>query len=248
MILTFIPTMALIFPRQMYLVLILSYLKQYAFIVIGMEVVLLMIVSSFYFKKDKSQAMIGAIASIFGPCFRVDEQTNFYLATGMTSGFYSFLSMLLLPMFHHWLHVYENTLFGGCVPEPLLLEKNCSEILVTGLENIFEEHYIFGPWYFLVICIMWSLSFMSTVFLHFYMRVMFRHRISKALHLQLFRSSFFTPIWPTSELIWYPILNGILANETYFYNENKRAEWFHGKSVLGYCLKAGYMDMATVRK
>ena len=37
----------------------------------------------------------------------------------------AFLSMLLLPMFHYVLHVYVNTFFGDCVPEPFLFEKNC---------------------------------------------------------------------------------------------------------------------------
>ena len=69
--LTIFPTLALTLPRQMYLVLILVYLKHYALIILVLELLILMIVASFYFKNDRSKAIMGAIASIFGPCFRV---------------------------------------------------------------------------------------------------------------------------------------------------------------------------------
>ena len=244
MVLTFLPTLALTLPRQMYLVLVLAYLKLYALILLALEAILLMIVASFYFKNDRSKAIMGAIASIFGPCFRVDEMTKYYLATGLTSGIYSFLSMLLLPMYH----VYEDTLFNSTVSEPPLLANNRTEIPLNGLTNYFENHHLFGMWYFLAVCMIWSISLASTVFLHFYMKLSFRLKISKALHLHLFRTSFFTPIWPTSELIWYPLTNGILANKDYYEKANGDAKKYLGKSILGYSLTAGYDDIVTVRK
>ena len=61
MVLTFLPTLALTLPRQMYLVLVLAYLKEYALILLSLEAILLMIVASFYLKNDKSKAIIGAI-------------------------------------------------------------------------------------------------------------------------------------------------------------------------------------------
>ena len=146
-------------------------------------------------------------------------------------------------MYHYGLHVY-----GGTVPEPPLLENNPTVIPVDGLKTYFETHHLFGLWYFLAVCIIWSISLASTVFLHFYMRMSFRHKISKALHLHLFRTTFFTPIWPTSELIWYPMLNGILASKDYYHGANNDAKEYLGKSILGYSLKAGYEDIATVRE
>ena len=81
LVLTFVPTLALTLPRQIYLVLLLSYMKQFALALIALEVLLLLTVAAFYSKADRSKAFIGAIASVFGPCFRVDEQTSYYLAT-----------------------------------------------------------------------------------------------------------------------------------------------------------------------
>ena len=248
LILTFIPTMALTLPRQMYLVLILAYLKGYSLILIGLELMLLMLVASIYFKNDMSKAIIGAIASIFGPCFRVDELSNYYLATGLTSGLYSFLNMLLLPMYHYGLHVYENTTFSGRVPEPLLMEKNCTEISVTGLSDFFDNHNLFGYWYYLGITLIWTISLLATWFLHAYMKLSFRYRLSKWIHLNICRTSLFNVIWPTADLIWYPLLNGVLSNKDYYEDVNEDAKEHLGISILGYCLKSGHQDIGKVRK
>ena len=169
MTLTFLHTLALTLPRQLYLVFILAYLKRFSLILIGLEVLLLTILASFYWKYDKKKAMIGAIASLFGPCFRVDELTNFYLITGLTSGLYSFISMLLLPIYHYGLHVYGVTLYKGTIPEPWLLEN--PEINVTNLDDLFESHCLFGYWYYVGITLMWTISLLATLFLHHYMKL-----------------------------------------------------------------------------
>ena len=244
--LTFVPTLALTLPRQIYLVLLLSYLKKFALALIALEVLILLCVAAVYSKADRSKAFIGAIASVFGPCFRVDEQTSYYLATGLTSGIYSFLVMLFLPMCYYGLHVYKDALFDGCVPEPLLFEKNCTK--VTNLNEFFEYHNLFGYWYYLGITLIWTISLLATWFLHAYMKLSFRYRLSKWIHLNICRTSLFNVIWPTADLIWYPLLNGVLSNKDYYEDVNEDAKEHLGISILGYCLKSGHQDIGKVRK
>ena len=248
LVLTFFPTLALTLPRQICLVLLLSYMKQFALALIALEALLLLTVAAFYSKADRSKAFIGAIASVFGPCFRVDEHTSYYLATGLTSGLCSFLNMLLLPFYHYGLHVYEDTTFNGCVPENLLIEKNCTKISVTGLIDFFKNHNLFGYWYYLGITLTWTISLLATWFLHAYMKLSFRYRLSKWIHLNICRTSFFNVIWPTADLIWYPLLNGVLSNKDYYENVNKDAKKHLRKSILGYCLKSGHQDIGKARK
>ena len=246
LVLTFVPTLALTLPRQIYLVLLLSYMKEFALALIALEVLILLIVAAVYSKADRSKAFIGAIASVFGPCFRVDEQTSYYLATGLTSGIYSFLVMLFLPMCYYGLHVYNDALFDGCVPEPLLFEKNCT--LVTNLTEFFEYHNLFGYWYYVGISMMWIVSLLATWFLHAYMKLSFRYQLSKWIHLNIFKTSFFNVIWPTADLIWYPFVNGIMSNKDYYEKANDEAIEYLDKSILGYCLKSGHQDIGKVRK
>lgn len=267
MVLTIFPTLAITAPRLVYLVLVLAYLKQYAIILIGLEVLVLMSVTAFYFKIDRNKAMMGSIASIFGPCFRLDELTNYYLVTSLTSGVYSFLSMLLLPIFRYGLLVYKDSLISGTFPEPSIIEKNCTvftvkfddfvtrsqliqkncmEIVITGLRDLFEHHDLFSYWYYVGTIIMWIVSLLATWFLHAYMKLSFRYQLSKWIHLNIFKTSFFNVIWPTADLIWYPFLNGVLTNKYYYENVDKDAKEYLGKSVLGYCLKSGHLELGKV--
>ena len=199
----------------------------------------------FYSDGHAWMAILGAVSSLVAPCIIINDFSDFYLRISLTSTISYGIISIVLPILVYY--DVRSVLPIGSIgyQEEFKLFNNSTLPMFNNEELIFSH-----PFYQFItaLTILTMLSIIILIFFHQYIDVMFRLKVSSFIHGNI--ASWFSPIWPSKDLVWLPFVNQILANPTEeeLQKIDKRTDINFKSSLLEFCCESGNFSLTKVIK
>ena len=197
----------------------------------------------FYSDGHAWMAILGAVSSLFAPCIIINDFSDFYLRISLTSTISYGIILIVLPILVYY--DVRSVLPIGSIgyQEEFKLFNNSTLPMFNNEELIFSH-----PFYQFItaLTILTMLSIIVHIFFHQYIDVMFRLKVSSFIHDNI--ASWYSPIWPSKDLVWLPFVNQILANPTEeeLQKIDKRTDMNFKSSLLEFCCESGNFSLTKV--
>ena len=198
----------------------------------------------FYSDGHAWMAILGAVSSLVAPCIIINDFSDFYLRTGLTSTISYGVISIVLPIMVYY-DVRSVLPIGSIVG----YQEEFKLFINSTLPMFNNEEFIFShPFYQFVtaLIILTMLSILIVSFFHLYIDTMFRLKVSSFINGNI--ASWFSPIWPSKDLVWLPFVNQILANPTEeeLQKIDKRTLINFKSSLLEFCCESGNLSLTKV--